>query len=108
MRKSWEFVFEPNPLSGMARNSPGLRPSTIDEKPRTGCEGRGKSIPLNGGGTPAPAGGPGARVSAGRTARPTRVGSWEAEVAELGGLVATSPPTRGGIAGRRGERGESD
>src|SRR5215207_6227375 len=101
MRKSLEFAFAPNPLSAMARNSPGLRPSTIDEKPSTGCEGRGNTIPLNGGRTPAPAGGPGARVSAGRTARPTRVGSWDAELAELAGQVVTSPPTRAGIARRR-------
>ena len=36
----------PNPLSGMARYSPGWRPETTAEKPCTGCDGVGNEIPL--------------------------------------------------------------
>ncbi len=61
MRKSFDVAFAPNPLSGMARYSPGTRPSTIDEKPCTGCDGSGKLIPLTTpGGSSVPDGGPGA------------------------------------------------
>src|SRR3954447_15584199 len=70
MRKSLELSFRPYPLSGMARYSPGCLPSTIEEKPWTGCDGRGKVIPLAEV-IPAPLGGPGASVSTGSTARPT-------------------------------------
>src|SRR3954449_12976186 len=73
MRKSFELDFEPYPLSGMARYSPGCRPSTIDEKPWTGCKGSGKVIPLTTpGGRNVPLTGPAAYVSTGSTARPTR------------------------------------
>jgi len=75
MRKSRELAFAPKPLSGIARNSPGVRPLNTDEKPSTGCDGVGNEIPLIV--CPAknePAGGPGAYVAAGSTARPSRVG----------------------------------
>ncbi len=61
MRKSPEFALPPNPLSGIARYSPGRRPSMIDEKPCTGCEGSGNVTPLTTpGGSSVPLGGPGA------------------------------------------------
>ena len=76
MRKSLELVLLPNPLSGIARISPGSRPSTIAEKPSTGWEASGKVMPLIV--CPAkkpPAGGPGAYVSTDSTALPTNRGT---------------------------------
>ena len=50
----------------------------------------------------APDGGPPAKESNGRTARPTSVGCGrDSEAAELGGLVATSAPTRAGVTRSR-------
>ncbi len=86
MRKSTEFAFPPKPLSGMARNSPGCRPSTIEEKPCTGWPGRGKVMPLIVPGLPvtnAPDTGGPAYVATGRTARPTRTGPGGSEPAGL-------------------------
>src|SRR5262245_658285 len=76
MRKSLELALPPHPLSGMARYSPALRPATMEENPSTGCDGRGIRMPLITpcGVTKLPEDGPGARVSAGRTARPASVG----------------------------------
>ena len=73
MRKSAEFDLDPKPLSGMARYSPGRRPSMIEEKPWTGCEGSGKVTPFTTpGGSRFPLVGPGAYVCAGSTALPSR------------------------------------
>ena len=74
MRKSAELALAPYPLSGIARISPGRRPSTIAENPSTGCDGSGNVIPLADVAA-APDGGPSASVSTGRTARPTSRGS---------------------------------
>src|SRR3954447_21847365 len=93
MRKSLELALLPYQLSGMARYSPGDRPSMIDEKPWTGCDGRGKVIPLAEG-TRAPLGGPGASVSTGSTARPTRVTS---EPCSVPAEASTAAPVRTAI-----------
>src|SRR3954447_4878033 len=80
-----ELSLRPNPLSGIARYSPRWRPAMRAENPCTGWERNGKVTPLTvpgPGTTKLPAGGPSANVSNGRTARPTRVGSGVAEVAE--------------------------
>src|SRR6476646_4966830 len=76
------------------------------EKPRTGWVGRGNWMPLMtavvaGGVTrPAPDAGPGARVSAGRTARPARVGGrWLADAAVGSSAPIAARPPR--TAGRR-------
>src|SRR4051794_25277482 len=59
----------------MAKYSPRWRPSTIAEKPATGCPARGKVMPLTvpGGRNVPETGGP-SIVFAGRTARPTSTG----------------------------------
>ena len=91
MRKSPEFALAPKPLSGIARYSPGRRPSMIEEKPWTGWDGSGNVIPFcTPGGSSVPAGGPGASVAAGRTARPARV-TRSIGSAEAGRIVVNSP-----------------
>src|SRR6476469_682 len=91
MRKSAEFALAPKPLSGIARYSPAWRPSMTEEKPWTGCDGSGNVIPFTTpGGSSVPAGGPGARVAAGRTARPARM-TWSTDSAEAGRTAVSSP-----------------
>src|SRR5262245_8391701 len=60
----------------MARYSQAVRPVTMDENPSTGWDGRGIRTPLTTpcGVTKFPEDGPGAKVSAGKTARPASVG----------------------------------
>src|SRR5215468_2310724 len=93
MRKSPEVALDPKPLSGIARYSPGLRPSMTEEKPWTGCEASGNVMPLTTpGGSRVPAGGPGASVAAGRTALPARVTlEGSVEPADAGATAVSSP-----------------